>query len=135
MKKSIFAIILVAVTFLVGCEEFWQIGDELIQDANAVAAGTEIILESPVGTMIPPAWKFYGAVAVALINGVVITWQELRNRTMKKTTKAIVKGIENAENPDDITEVKTHIANEMQKQGGDKFYAKANKIVDRLKIS
>jgi len=71
-----------------------------------------------------------------LVSGLVLTWQELRNRNMKKTTRAIVKGIENTANPDKATsEVKANIADEMRKQGGDKFYAKANKIVDRLKIS
>ena len=121
---------------LAGCDEFWQKGDEIVQDVNDIAGGARALLESPAGQMLPPNLKLYGALGVILANGLVITWQELRNRTMKKTTKAIVKGIENTENPDKATsEVKANIANEMLKQGGDRFYDKANKIVDKLKIS
>jgi len=136
MAKWMFVVILSA-TMLAGCDEFWQRGDEIIRDVNDIAGGARAILESPAGLMIPPEWKFYGALGVALINGLVITWEELRNRTMKKTTKAIVKGIERSSNVGnkDINEARENIADEMQKQGGDKFYAKANKIVDRLKIS
>lgn len=134
MKKVIYLAILALVT-LVGCEEFLTMGDEIIQDANAVAGGARAILESPAGQLIPPNLKIYGLLGIGLTSVIVNGWQEWRNKTMKKTTRAIVKGIENAKNPDDITEVKTHIANEMQKQGGDKFYARANKIVDKLKIS
>ena len=135
MTKWILCIIL---TLLInaGCDEFWQKGDEIIQDVNDVAGGARALLESPAGQMIPPDLKLYGAIGIALANGLVIGWQELRNRTMKKTTKAIVKGIENTANPDKaISEVKSNIAEEMRREGGDKFYAKANKIVDQLKIS
>lgn len=119
-----------------GCDEFWQKGDVVIQDVNAVAGGARALLESPAGVMIPPEWKLYGAIAVALANGVVIAWQGAKNNTMKKTTQAIVKGIELTDNPQKATsEVKANIADEMRRQGGDKFYARANKIVDKLKIS
>jgi len=121
---------------LVGCDNGFMQADKIVQDVNNIASGARAILESPAGLMIPPEWKLYGAIAVALANGLVITWEELRNRTMKKTTKAIIKGIENTENPEKATsEVKNNIANEMLKQGGEGFYAKANKIVDNLKIS
>ena len=101
-----------------------------------MAAGARAILDSPAGQLIPPDLKIYGLLGIALINAGVVGWEEFRNRTMKKTTKAIVKGIENTANPDIATsDVKTNIANEMRRQGGDKFYAKANKIVDKLKIS
>lgn len=131
MSKWICIVIMSAVLFI-GCEA----GDEVIRDVNEVATGVRAVLESPAGQMIPPDWKLYGAVAVALANGIVIGWEELRNRTMKKTTKAIVKGIENTGNPEKSTsEVKSNIAEEMIKQGGERFYAKANKIVDNLKIS
>ncbi len=119
-----------------GCDEFWQKGDEIVTDANAVAGGARAVLESPAGQLIPPNIKLYGFLGIGLINGVVIAWEEWRNRTMKKTTKAIVKGIENTGNPDKVTsEVKSNIAAEMRREGGDRFYARANKIVDRLKIS
>lgn len=121
---------------LAGCDEFWQKGDEIIQDVNAVAGGARALLESPAEVMIPPEWKLYGVLGVMLANGLVLTWQEWRNIQMKKTTRAIVKGIEQTSNPDKaISEVKANIAEEMQRQGGDRFYARANKIVDKLKIS
>lgn len=135
-KTNIFWIVVIMVACFVGCDEFWQKGDEIIQDVDDVAGGARALLESPAGQMIPPNLKLYGALVVALANGLVITWQGFRNRNMKKTTKAIVKGIENTSSPDKATsEVKSNIAEEMRRQGGDKFYAKANKIVDQLKIS
>ena len=86
--------------------------------------------------MLPPEWKLYGALGVILANGLVIGWEEWRNRIMKKTTRAIVKGIEHTDNPDKATsEVKSNIAEQMMQEGGQKFYARANKIVDKLKIS
>lgn len=135
MTKWITCIILTLV-ISAGCDEFWQRGDEIIQDVNDVAGGARALLESPAGRMIPPDLKLYGLLGIAIVNGAVIGWEEMRNRTMKKTTRAIVKGIENTENPDKATsEVKANIADEMRKQGGDRFYAKANKIVDKIKIS
>ena len=136
MKKSIFVTILMVVTFLGGCKEFWQKGDEIVQDVNDIAGGARALLESPAGRMMPPNLKLYGALGVILANGLIITWQELRNRMMKKTTRAIVKGVEQSSSPEKSTsEVKSNIADEMRKEGGDKFYARANKIVDKLKIS
>lgn len=137
MKKVIYLTISIITLFtLSGCDEFLKKGDTIIQDANAVAGGARAVLDSPAGQLVPPDLKLYGLLGIGLINGIVIGWEEWRNRTMKKTTTAIVKGIENASNPDKSTsEIKSNIAEEMQKQGGDKFYARANKIVDRLKIS
>lgn len=124
------------ILLLVGCDEFWQKGDEIVRDVNDIAGGARAVLDSPAGQMIPPGIKLYGVLGLAAVNALVIGWEELRNRTMKKTTKAIVDGIENTSNPDKaVSEVKSNIANEMRRQGGDKFYAKANKIVDKLKIS
>ncbi|MBA7518480.1 hypothetical protein ES705_10550 [subsurface metagenome] len=135
-KTNIFWIAVIIVACFVGCDKFWQEGDEIVKDVNAVAGGAQAILESPAGQVIPPEWKLYGALGVILANGLVITWEELRNRMLKKTTKAIVKGIEASDNPDKATsEVKANIADAMMAQGGDKFYDRANKIVDRLKIS
>ena len=135
MKKFICCASLL-IFIIAGCDEFWTEGDVIIQDVNDAAAGVQAVLDSPAGQLIPPALKVYGLIAIGLINAGVIGWEEMRNRQMKKVTKAIVKGIENTDNPDKATsEVKTNIAEAMLAQGGDKFYAKANKIVDRLKIS
>lgn len=135
-KKNIFWIAVIIVACIAGCEDFWTTGDQIIQDVNDIAGGTRAVLESPAGLLIPPSIRLYGEIGVMLASGLVLTWQQLRNRNMKKTTKAIVKGIEQTVNPEKTTsEVKSNIANEMRKQGGDKFYARANKIVDKLKIS
>jgi len=123
------------VILIAGCDEFFTKGDEIIQDVNMVAVGARAVLDSPAGPLIPPDLRLYGLLGIGLINGIVIGWEEWRNNTMKKTTKAIVKGIEITDNPGKATsEVKRNIAAEMRNQGGDRFYAKANKIVDRLKI-
>lgn len=133
-KWILFAILSAAM--LVGCDDGFMQADKIVQDVSDIASGAQAILESPAGLMIPPEWKLYGALGVALANGLVITWQGWRNRQMKNTAKAIVQGIERTSDLDKATsEVKSNIAEEMRKLGGDKFYAKANKIVDRLKIS
>jgi len=139
MKNCIYIVSLSFLLFVfsAGCEEMLTSGDALVQDANAVAGGARALLDSPAGQLIPPDLKLYGLLGIGLINGVVIGWEEWRNRTMKKTTKAIVQGVERkSDRPDKIiTEIKADIADEMRKQGGDRFYKRANKIVDRLKIS
>ncbi len=119
-----------------GCDEFLQKGDEIVQDVNAVAGGARAVLDSPASQLIPPNLKLYGLLGIGLINAIVFGWEEWRNSTMKKTTRAIVKGIEKSDNPDKKTQdVKDNIALAMVQQGGQKFYDRANKIVDRLKIS
>lgn len=137
MKKVIYLVIsILTLVTLSGCDEFWAKGDVIIRDVNDAAAGAGALLDSPAGRLIPPDLKIYGLIGIGLINAAVIGWEEMRARQMKKTTRAIVKGIENTGNPDKaMSEVKANIAEEMRRQGGDKFYAKANKIVDRLKIS
>ena len=134
---AVIACLIVGLSIGTGCEDFLTSGDAIIQDANDLAGGARAVLDSPAGQLIPPDLKLYGLLGIGLINAVVIGWEEWRNRTMKKTTRAIVKGIEQKRgNPDKIiTEIKADIAEEMRKQGGDRFYARANKIVDRLKIS
>ena len=109
--------------------------DKTAGDVNTIAEGTQSGLDSPAGQLIPPDLRLYGALGVIILSGLANGWQDWRNRTMKKTTKAIVKGIEKSDNPDETSIVKKNIADEMTKQGGDKFYKRANKIVDRLKIA
>lgn len=114
-------------------EQQLRSGDRFAQDANAVGQGIGAVLESPVGLMIPAQVRLIAQLAVGLIGAGVITWQDWRNRQMKRTTRAIVKGIEK-QNPDKGSPIKTSIALEMAKPG-QRFYKRANKIVDRLKIS
>lgn len=136
MVPCMITIPITIIILIAGCDEFLQKGDEIVQDVNAVAGGARAVLDSPAGQLIPPDLKLYGLLGIGLINAIVIGWEEWRNNIMKKTTKAIVKGIENTSNPDKATsEVKNNIAHEMMQQGGWKFYAKANKIVDKLKIA
>jgi hypothetical protein len=136
LLRSAAAVFLIML-FLCSCnEEDLRQVDEFVQDVNKVAQGTQAVLESPAGQLVPIQVKLYGALGLIIANGLIMSWQEWRNRTMKKTTRAIVKGIETSErakNPSN--EVKKSIAQEMIFQGGDKFYQRANKIVDRLKIS
>lgn len=135
MKKLIYFTILTLV-ILAGCETFWQTGDEIVRDVNDIAGGARVLLESPAGLMIPPSIRLYVEIGLMLASGLVLTWQELRNRTMKKTTRAIVRGIETTDNPEKaISEVRANIAEAMRREGGDRFYAKATRIVDKLKIS
>lgn len=134
--KWMITIPITIIILIAGCDDFLTTGDEIVRDVNAVAGGARAVLESPAGQLIPPDLKLYGLLGIGLINGIVLGWEEWRNSTMKKTTKAIVKGIEKTGNPDKATsEVKGNIAEEMRNQGGDRFYARANKIVDRLKIA
>ena len=136
MIPCMITIPIAVVIMLTGCDEFWRKGDEIVRDVNAVAGGAQAVLDSPAGLLIPADLKLYGLLGIGLINGIVLGWEEWRNRMLKKTTKAIVKGVENTGNPDKATsEVKSNIAGEMKRAGGDRFYAKANKIVDKLKIS
>lgn len=141
MKKLLFrsAMMFLVTLFLCSCSELDLLRiDEGVQDVNTIAQGTQAVLESPAGLLIPPQLKLYGALGVIILSGLANSWQEWRNRTMKKTTKAIVKGIEAMENHNKnaaTSVVKANIGKTMLEQGGDKFYARANKIVDRLKIS
>lgn len=125
------------IILVVGCNEEQLIqANKVIQDANNIASGAQAVLDSPAGQMVPPNLKLYGLLGIGLINAIVIGWEEWRNSMMKKATKAIVKGIEKTGNPkNETSDVKSNIAEEMRNQGGNKFYAKANKIVDRLKIA
>ena len=123
--------------FIVGScnEELLESADRAVADANNIAAGIKVVLESPAGPMIPPDWRLYGSLAVLLTSAAANGYQKWRGSQMTKTTKAIVKGIEAAEkemtpNPTDL--VKQEIANEMRAA---KVYDVGNEIVDRLKIS
>jgi len=135
MKKMIFLIICGAALFAGCSEQQMRQADKVAADVKTITAGTEAILASPAGQMIPPDWRLYGLLGIMLANGVIIGWEEWRNLMLKKTTKAIVRGIESSSNPDKAaSEVKDNIQMEMLQQGGRKFYIRANKIVDTLKI-
>ena len=138
MRKVWFISILVTVTFAVGgCDErqLEQI-DPIVRDANDIVTAIGELLESPPArAFLPPDMQVYGAVAIALASIAVNGWQQIRGNLMKKTTKAIVKGIESAgkvtkTNP--TNPIKESIRTEMILAG---IYDKGNQLVDQLKVA
>jgi hypothetical protein len=122
-------------TCLPGCEE-QQIEDidRFVKDANEVVSGVGAVLESPAGALLPPNLQLYGAIAVAIASVGVNTWQKIKGNLMKKTTKAIVKGIELADKPktNPMSTVKKTIKAEMELAG---ILDKGNQLVDQLKVA
>lgn len=143
MKRAIFNGVIVGIILgiiggiFAGCnEQQLRRGDQIADRVGVGAQGVQAFLDTPAGQLIPPHLRLLAVLGTGLASGLVITWEEWRNRQMKKTAKAIVKGIEiseRAKNP--APDVKKNIAAEMMNQGGQKFYDRANKIVDRLKIA
>jgi len=139
MRKVWFLSIMVTVMFAVGgCDEE-QLGqaDKIVTDANDIAAGVQVFLSSPAGAAVPPDWRLYGALGAGVVSIIANGWQQFRNGTMKKTTKAIVKGIEKVERqgnpkPAETAAVKEAIAKEMITAG---IFDRGNTLVDQLKIS
>lgn len=133
MKRlAILAITLIAIA---GCDEKQrrQI-DQIAMDVNQWTDVGRQVLESPAGRTIPPPIGLIAASVIAVASGAVNGWQKYRGNQMKKTTKAIVRGIEKAEkevegNP--ISLVKQSIAKEMRTA---RIFDQGNKIVDTLKI-
>jgi hypothetical protein len=123
-----------------GCNEAQrQEVDAIVADVNTVTVGARALLQSPAGQAIPTPVKEIAGLVVGLLGGGVATWTEWRRRTMAKTTKAIVRGIEqvdrehraaNPENP--AKEIKDRIGANMLALG---VRDRGNKIIDRLKIS
>jgi len=128
-----FAPFLLSIT---GCEEKQlQPIDKLVTDANNIVTAGGAILQSPAGDLLPPLWQVIGALAIAIGSILVNGWQKVRANLMKKTTKAIVKGIEAAEQvekPNPTNPVKAAIGDQMRAAG---IYDKGNEIVDLLKVS
>lgn len=124
-------------TCLPGCEE-QQLEriDVIVGDVNDIVAGVGALLESPPAkAFLPPGFQLYGAIGVAIASVGVNAWQKIKGNLMKKTTKAIVKGIEKGQvdpktNP--VSKIKAAIGQEMRTAG---IYDKGNQIVDQLKVS
>ena len=136
MRITWFLSILVTMTIVAaGCEERQlERADVIVGDVNDIVAGVGALLESPAGAMLPPDIKLYAAAAVALASIAVNSWQGIKGNLMKKTTKAIVKGIELADkqkaNP--MSKVKKSIQDEMILAG---VFDRGNQIVDKLKLA
>lgn len=130
-------VILIVLSIGAACtEQQMQQADKVAQATKDVTVEGEQLLQSSAGQYIPQDIKLMIGMGGAIALGAANAWQAWRNQNMKKTTKAIVKGIENTSNPDKPTsEIKANIAEAMIAEGGQKFYDRANKIVDKLKIA
>lgn len=126
---------------LCGCEELLRRGDKAAEATKDLAGSAEQLLRTPTGQALPGQVKLYAAGGIALASILANGWQEWRNKGMKKTTKAIVLGIESAaeaagpahgasENP--VTAVKAAIRNQMKIVG---CSDRGRKIVNQLKLS
>ena len=135
-RKLFTTIIFMVISFSTGCDET-QIrrADRIVDDVNDIATTGRIVLQSPAGALLPPDLKLYGAAAIAIASIVVNSWQKVRANLMKKTTKAIVRGIESAEQdqkPNPTNKVKEAIGTEMKLAG---IYDQGNQLVDQLKVA
>lgn len=123
---------------IIGCTEQQR------QQIDRAAVGTQqlvtdvnTLMQTPTGQMLPADIKLYAGLAALLASVGANAWQEWRNKQMTKTTKAIVKGIDQAERKTKnsntpVAEVKAAIKEAMVATG---CYERCNKIVDVLKIS
>ena len=125
----------IGLAILAGCDAL----DQYVTDANTVATVAKTVLETPAAQALPPPVGLYGALATTLVTGGAAAYKQWRLSQMSKTTKAIVRGIEAAEQPtateapgNPHSQVKTAIAIEMRKLG---VYDVGNKLVDRFKLS
>jgi hypothetical protein len=136
MRILLITAILGAVTLIGGCEEKQlERIDRIITDANDVVSGVGAVLQSPAGALLPPDLRLYGTIGVAIASVGVNAWQKVKGNLMKKTTKAIVKGIEKGQgdpktNP--VSKIKAAIGQEMRTAG---IYDKGNQLVDQLKVA
>ena len=137
MNKVTFLTIITVLMFAaIGCDEtqLRQV-DQFVTDANSVVTAAGDVMQSPAGALLPPVFQLYGASAIALASIALNSWQKVRANLMKKTTKAIVKGVESAgkvskTNP--ANQVKDSIRTEMILAG---VYDKGNQLVDQLKVA
>ena len=140
MKQACWITVLILGGLIGGCTEAQrQEVDQIVADVNDIAAGAQAVLQSPAGRMVPSPAKELAGLVIGLVGAGAATWTEWRRRTMAKTTKAIVRGIEQEDranrenNPDNpATPIKERIHANMIALG---VADRGNKIVDRLKIS
>jgi len=142
MRKLRFWTILstiIIISSLLGCTEEQQTKmDTAAGQAKQIAQGVRQIGESPIGQLIPQEVRLWGLLGVILVEAAANGWQAWRSSNMKAATKAIVKGIEAAQeaaeapNPNPVTAIKTSIEAEMKAAG---IFDTANKFVDKLKLS
>jgi len=140
MKKWIFGIVIGVMLIVtpIGCdEEQLRTVDRVVSDVNSVSTGARAVLETPAGQAVPADIRLMIELALGLVSAGTIGWQKWRSGIMTKTTKAIVRGVEQtapAGNPDpDVRTnnlVKMNIQQQMIKAG---VFDQGNRIVDRLK--
>jgi len=144
MNKIMFSAAMIVTMFAIsgpffvgGCtEEQIEQVDRVVTDANDIVAGVKALLESPPArAFLPPDIQLYGAVGIAVASMVVNGWQQVKGSLMKKTTKAIVRGIEVAEKvekPNPTNKIKESIKTEMELAG---IFDRGNTLVDQLKVA
>ena len=135
-RTGILASIVILMFAAIGCDETQlRQADRIVTDANSVVEAVGGMMQSPAGALLPPGFQLYGAAGIAIASIALNGWQQIRGNLMKKTTKAIVKGIEAAEKetkPNPTNPIKTAIAAQMIKAG---IYSQADDLVNQLKIS
>jgi hypothetical protein len=138
--KTIQAILLwIYLSTICGCAALPQTaGDRIARGTKDTIDVVGEFLESPTGKLIPTEVKaILGVIGAAGLAGAG-AWEEWRRKQMVKTNKAIVQGLERAakeQGGNPVDPVKAAIKDEMLKAGGEKFYRRANKIVDQAKIA
>ncbi len=91
-----FVILLVmCLALFAGCtEEQQQQVDEVAEIAQGVTEKGEAIVNSPVGDMIPPGYKFWIVTGGFLLNGLTMAWTDYRRRVWKTGLSEVVIGNE-----------------------------------------
>lgn len=123
---------------ILGCEELLRRGDKAADTTKDLAGSADQFMQTPTGQALPGQVKLYMAGGIALASVLANGWQEWRNKGMKKTTKAIVQGIESAAKAADgasanpVAAVKAAIGDQMKAAG---CYDRGKKIVNQLKLS
>ena len=124
------------VTFIGGCDEAQlRQADQIVTDANSIVTAAGGLVQSPAGALLPPGFQLYAAAGIAIASIALNSWQKVRANLMKKTTKAIVKGIEAAEKvtkPNPTNPIKAAIAAQMKQAG---IFSQADDLVNQLKAA
>lgn len=98
LGKTIFVMsILSGALLFTGCDEqqLRQI-DEIVQDANAFAEGTEIMVtQTPAGAAMPVSWKLIALLGTNIVSSLAFAWQ--RFRTGQVNTKYVTMKAAQAE--------------------------------------
>ena len=117
MRKTVTVVMLIAIALAgVGCDEKdMQRIDAAAETGVKASEIVEATLESPAGVFVPLDVRLWTELGFGLLGGAATVWLDWRNRRNLKVTKAIVNGIEYAE--DDGARVKPEIQKAMIDEG------------------